>query len=111
MNSILPGDREPPNNLPHLLTTDEVASALRISVRSVWRLVSTNKLVKPIRIGGSIRWRQSDVEKWIALGCPMNENLATDENLLTKQVIDQGDHATIQEGDSSSSSNSTLEGT
>jgi excisionase family DNA binding protein len=71
MNSILPGDREiAAMNLPQLMTVQEVATALRISPRSVWRLLAQNKLIQPIRIGGSIRWKCSDIQRWIDAGCP-----------------------------------------
>lgn len=48
-----------------LLTIRELAALLKISERSIWRLVSSGQIVKPIRIGGSIRWRVKDVSEWI----------------------------------------------
>lgn len=53
-----------------LVTADDVAAMLKISTRTLWRLRSTGKLPQPIRLGGSVRWRASDIDAWIAAGCP-----------------------------------------
>ena len=58
-----------PSSLPELLTIRELARALKLSPRSIWRLVRNRQLPSPIRIGGSIRWRVVDVSQWIAKGC------------------------------------------
>jgi excisionase family DNA binding protein len=47
-----------------LLSAKELAEILSLSVRTIWRLRSAGKLPKPLVIGGSIRWRQSDIEQW-----------------------------------------------
>lgn len=54
-----------------LITADEVASILCVSTRTVWRLLSTGKMVQPIRLGGSVRWRLDEVREWINNGCPV----------------------------------------
>ncbi len=51
--------------LPELLTIRELARALKLSPRSIWRLVRKQQLPSPIRIGGSIRWRVGEVSSWI----------------------------------------------
>ena len=43
------------------------------SVRSIWRDLAAGRLPRPIRLGGSVRWRRSDVESWIAADCPSCE--------------------------------------
>ena len=86
-------------NVPKLLTVNDVAKLLKLSTRSVWRLVKAKTIVKPIRIGGSIRWRASDVATWLA-SIPQSEK-SLEENLLQNQMIDQQDHATIQSRESS----------
>ena len=43
-------------NLPELLTIRELAKVLKLSPRSIWRLVKNHQLPAPVRIGGSIRW-------------------------------------------------------
>ncbi len=55
---------------PLLISADEVAGMLDISTRTLWRLVSTRKIVAPVKFGGSTRWRRADVEAWVASGCP-----------------------------------------
>ena len=51
---------------PLLMTAADVAKALRISVRSVWRLSSGNVLPPPIAVGRSRRWEREAIEKFVA---------------------------------------------
>lgn len=53
-----------------LLTAERVAEWLQISTRSVWRLLSSGKLLRPVRLGGNVRWRASELKRWIEAGCP-----------------------------------------
>lgn len=53
-----------------LIAADELASMLDVSTRTVWRLLSTGRLVQPVRLGGSVRWRLDEVRDWIKNGCP-----------------------------------------
>ena len=55
---------------PQLLTAKCVAELLQISTRSLWRLLSAGKLLQPVRLGGSVRWRAAEVTRWINAGCP-----------------------------------------
>ena len=55
---------------PLLIAADEVAGMLDISTRTLWRLVSAKKIVSPVKLGGSTRWRRADIEAWVASGCP-----------------------------------------
>lgn len=57
-----------------LLDVEEVAAMLDISMRSVWRRVSEGLMPKPIRLGTSVRWRRSEIEDWVAAGCPPINN-------------------------------------
>ncbi len=59
-----------PDQGPVILTSNELARMLKISMRSLWRLRSAGLLPAPIQLGGSIRWRANDVFQWIAKGCP-----------------------------------------
>ena len=61
---------EPP---PELLDAVKLAALLSISPRTLYRLKLRGHLPPPIRLGGSIRWRLSDIERWIAAGCPKPE--------------------------------------
>lgn len=57
--------------LETLLTAQTVAEKLSLSKRAVFRMRSAGQICSPIRVGtGSIRWRESDIEDWIAMGCP-----------------------------------------
>jgi predicted DNA-binding transcriptional regulator AlpA len=47
-----------------MLDVNAVAVLLGASVRTIWRPVDTNVLPKPVRIGGSTRWFESDVEEF-----------------------------------------------
>ena len=56
-----------------LLTVRAVATALSVSVRQVWKLASSGRLPKPVRLSRSVRWRESDISEFIRLGCPSRE--------------------------------------
>ena len=49
-----------------LLRVEQVAEALGISKRTVWRLVSGGQLPQPVAIGRCKRWKQGDVERFVA---------------------------------------------
>jgi prophage regulatory protein len=53
-----------------LVSAEELATMLRVSERTVWRLLSAHKIPRPLHIGGSVRWRLAEVSKWIESGCP-----------------------------------------
>jgi predicted DNA-binding transcriptional regulator AlpA len=53
-----------------LISVNELATILDISPRTVWRLLSAGKLVRPLRIGGAVRWRYREIIDWIDAGCP-----------------------------------------
>lgn len=61
-----------------LLTAEAVAAKLSLSKRAVFRMRSAGLIVAPIRVGqGAIRWRLSDIEKWISMGCPDRKTFET----------------------------------
>ena len=53
-----------------LLSAKQLGALLALSKRQVFRLNACGKIPKPILIGGSLRWRQSDIERWQSMGCP-----------------------------------------
>ena len=55
---------------PILLPASRVAKMLQVSTRTLWRLLAAGKLIKPLKIGRSVRWRKDELTKWIAAGCP-----------------------------------------
>lgn len=55
---------------PTLLSANQVATMMQISVRTVWRLLSAGELIEPVRMRGNTRWRRRELEEWIEAGCP-----------------------------------------
>lgn len=53
-----------------LISAATLAKRLDVSVRTVWRLLSSGKLPDPVKVGGSVRWRNGDIATWIREGCP-----------------------------------------
>ena len=53
-----------------MLKVSDVAERLGCSTRTVYRLIATGNLPKPLRIGKLIRWEREGFEAWIAAGCP-----------------------------------------
>ena len=54
-----------------LLTAQAVAERLSLSKRAVFRMRSAGLICASLKVGqGAVRWRQSDIEKWISMGCP-----------------------------------------
>jgi predicted DNA-binding transcriptional regulator AlpA len=43
---------------------------LGLSKRQIFRLNAAGKIPAPVKIGGSVRWRLSDIELWLEMGCP-----------------------------------------
>ncbi|RKY07332.1 MAG: hypothetical protein DRP56_05845 [Planctomycetota bacterium] len=53
-----------------LMAAKQLGLLLALSKRQVFRLNSCGKIPAPFRIGGALRWRQSDIELWQSLNCP-----------------------------------------
>ena len=47
-----------------MLDVKRLAEKLSASVRTVWRLVSAGVLPKPVQVGGSTRWFESDIAEF-----------------------------------------------
>ena len=53
-----------------LLTAKAVGEMLSLSKRQIFRLKSAGLICACIKVGqGAIRWRESDIERWIEWGC------------------------------------------
>ncbi|MCZ7605860.1 MAG: helix-turn-helix domain-containing protein [Planctomycetota bacterium] len=65
---------EQPKPAALVLTTDELATALRISPAMVFKLKAAGKLPAPVRLGRGLRWRRAEVEAWLEAGCPALES-------------------------------------
>lgn len=55
---------------PLLLTAEETANLLGISVRHLYQLHSSGRLPRPVRLGRSVRWRSGELKAWVAAGTP-----------------------------------------
>lgn len=65
-------------NTEQLLTAKAVGEMLSLSKRQVFRLKSAGLICACIKVGqGAIRWRLSDVQKWIELGCCSRKDFET----------------------------------
>ena len=53
---------------PRLINASDVARMLSISKTTLWRLPASGRLPRPLRIGGSVRWRITDIRAWIEDG-------------------------------------------
>lgn len=56
-----------------LLNVRDVAARVRVSVRQVWKLASSGRIPKPVRLGRSVRWRAAELQAWIEAGCPARD--------------------------------------
>lgn len=59
--------------MTELLTVQEVAEALKVSARQVWKLTASGRLPQPVRLGRSVRWRAADLATFVAGGCDMQK--------------------------------------
>jgi predicted DNA-binding transcriptional regulator AlpA len=55
---------------PLLLGIGDLSLMLRRSIPSLHRDDAAGRLPAALRIGGSKRWRASDITEWVELGCP-----------------------------------------
>jgi len=60
-----------------LLTAKQLGGLLSLSKRQIFRLNSCGKLPAPIRIGGSVRWAESTIAKWLQSGAPDRRSFET----------------------------------
>lgn len=51
--------------LPVFLTTEEVLSWLKVTPRTIYRLIRTGEL-PAVRVGRQWRFRRADLENWLA---------------------------------------------
>ncbi|OWY71575.1 hypothetical protein B7486_07760 [cyanobacterium TDX16] len=53
-----------------MISIRELASILKLSTRHLERLDCVARIPEPIRFGRAKRWLLSDINAWIAAGCP-----------------------------------------
>ena len=49
-----------------LWTVKDLAAMLQLGERTVWRMAWRKAPPLPIRLGRSVRWRRTTIERWIA---------------------------------------------
>ena len=78
--------RNQPENSDHLaVDAKRLGDMLGISERSVRRLDSAGKLPRPVKIGGSVRWRLGEVEAWLDAGCPPRSKWAFGQKSMERR--------------------------
>ncbi|MBN1341747.1 MAG: helix-turn-helix domain-containing protein [Phycisphaerae bacterium] len=68
-----------------MLTVHDVAGMLNCSTRTVYRLIDSGRMPRPVRLGALVRWPRVAIESWIALGCPRADGV-TGERLPRKRT-------------------------
>ena len=72
-----------------LLRDREVAAALNISVRLVWKLTASGVLPEPMRLGRATRWRAEDIDRLLAR--TLGQDRSTDSVPLHIPPCPEGD--------------------
>jgi excisionase family DNA binding protein len=58
--------QQEPKVTADLLTSQQVADRLAVSVRTLWRLVAAGKVPQPVRYNRKlVRWKNSEVKRYI----------------------------------------------
>ncbi len=60
-----------------LLNTKAVAERLSISPSGVRKLRDSGRILKPLKLGRSVRWDADELDDWIRQGCPPLEKWKT----------------------------------
>lgn len=63
----------PEGNGPLLIPDVECARLAGISRSTWWKLDSTARVPKCVKVGGSTRWHRQEIGAWIKAGCPNRE--------------------------------------
>jgi predicted DNA-binding transcriptional regulator AlpA len=58
------------DHVEKLVDAETISEMLHISKRGFWRLKSQAKVgPKPLKVGGALRWRLSEILRWIEWNC------------------------------------------
>ena len=60
-----------------LIDIKSLATMLGRSSRSIYRDDAAGRMPRPIKLGGSKKWRQAEIREWIAAGCPNRQKWET----------------------------------
>ena len=55
---------------PILLTAQQAAEFLGVSVRFVYKLMNSGRMPRPIRLGRALRFRREELNAWVSAGAP-----------------------------------------
>jgi predicted DNA-binding transcriptional regulator AlpA len=64
---------QPLHDKSGLIDANAVASLLKVSPRTVWRLNDVARMPKSVRIGSLVRWNYDEIMSWMAAKCPARE--------------------------------------
>jgi excisionase family DNA binding protein len=73
-----------PGATPVLLDVRAVAELLGCSDRHVYRLADSGRMPKPRKLGALCRWSRTEIDHWIADGCPIVQQ-KTPRNLAERR--------------------------
>jgi len=59
-----------PVDSPLVVSAQELASLLRLGLRTLRTMDASGRLPKPIRIGHSVRWSLEEIKDWLAADGP-----------------------------------------
>jgi len=71
---------------PGMLTIRDVAGLLQCSPRTIYRLVQTNRIPAPTRIGSLVRWPRAVIDAWISSG-GIGQELLDRSSAITGGVV------------------------
>lgn len=63
-----------PTTPPSLLTAKDIAREFQVSIRTVRRWQRAGRLPNPVRIGGTLRWRVTDLAEMYSQSAKSSEN-------------------------------------
>lgn len=55
---------------PLLIDAEEFGRLLKVSAKTIDRLLARKKLPRPTLLGRQRRWRRREIEEWVAAGMP-----------------------------------------
>lgn len=61
------------DRLPRLLTADDLAQILSLSIRKIRKMDAAGELPPRINVGSRVRWRETDINEFIRVGCRIDQ--------------------------------------